>query len=102
MIRGNRAIVSIISDDLTAEKHVKGESMNDRDTAIACRFFYHGYLIGKRYDVCLAALSKEFFLSENVIIQLLMKQQDFLKKLRSNNTTAKDLQKLYFFYDWRT
>jgi len=103
MLRGNSALMGIVSNDIkiAAEKHVKGCFTNDRDDCLACRFFYHGHLIGRRYDVCLAALNKEFFLSETVIGQRLMKRQEFLKQLRTNNTTAKDLQNLYPFYNWK-
>jgi hypothetical protein len=103
MLRGNKTLMGIVSNEVTisSTKHVKGCFTDDRDEALACRFFYHGHLIGKRYDVCLAALSKEFFLSELVIGQRLMKRQAFLKELRLKNTTGKDLQILYPFFNWR-
>jgi len=102
MLRGQKALMAIVSNDLTiaSEKHVKGCFTDERDDALACRFFYHGHLIGKRYDICLTDLSKEFFLSELVIGQRLMKRQDFLKNLRVQNTTRRDLQKRYPHFIW--
>lgn len=102
MLRGQKALMAILSNDLTiaSEKHVKGCFTDERDDALASRFFYHGHLIGMRYDICLVSLSKEFFLSETVIGQRLMKRQDFLKQLRLSNTTRRDLQKKYPFFNW--
>jgi hypothetical protein len=102
MLRGHKALMGIVSDDvqIVSEKSIKGCFTDERNDALACRFYYYGHMLGKRYDVCLKALSKEFFISETVISQLLMKRQDYLKQLRLNNTTGKDLQKLYPFYTW--
>lgn len=102
MLRGQRALTAIVSNDIAivSDKHIKGCYTNGRDDALACRFYYHGHIIGKRYDVCLAALSKEFYLSETVIAQRLMKRQEYLKQIRIENLTAKELQGLYPFYNW--
>jgi hypothetical protein len=103
MLRGQKALTAIVSNDIAivSEKHVKGCFTEERDNVLACRFFYHGHIIGKRYDVCLSALSKEFYLSETVIAQRLMKRQGCLKQLRVDNTIGKDLQVLYPFFNWR-
>ncbi len=103
MLRGQKTLTAIVSNDIviTSQKHVKGCFTDDRDNALACRFFYHGHIIGKRYDVCLSALSNEFYLSETVIAQRLMKRQIYLKQLRVDKVTAKDLQVLYPFFNWR-
>jgi hypothetical protein len=103
MLRGKNALMGIVSNDLktVSEKHVKGCFTTGRDDALAARFYYHAHLLGKRYDVCLSALNKEFFLSETVITQRLMTRQGFIKELRVDNTTAKDLQQLYPHYSWR-
>ncbi|MDO3641962.1 hypothetical protein [Mucilaginibacter sp. L3T2-6] len=85
---------------MASEKHLKGCFTDDRDDALACRFFYWGHLEGKRYDICLTQLSKEFFISETVIGQRLMQRQDFLKQLRLKNTTRKELQRKYPFFSW--
>jgi hypothetical protein len=101
-MRGSKALTAIISNDLTivAEKHQKGCFTDQRDDALACRFFYHGHLIGKRYDICLRDLSKEFFLSETVIGQRLIAKQAFLKELRQNSTNRKHLQLKYPHFNW--
>jgi len=94
--------MAIVSNDLTlaSEKHVKGCFTDERDDALASRFFYHGHLVGLRYDLCLINLSKEFFLSETVIAQRLMTRQDFIKQLRLKATTRKQLLKKYPFFNW--
>ena len=64
MLRGKKALTAIVSDDITktSEKHFKGCFKDQRDNALACRFYYHGHLIGKRYDVYLKQLAKEFYI----------------------------------------
>jgi hypothetical protein len=102
MLRGQKALMAIVSNDLTiaSEKHVKGCFTDERDDALACRFFYWSRLMEKRYDVALVNLSKEFFLSETVISQRIMTRQAFLKRLREAETTVKELQKKYPFFSW--
>lgn len=94
--------MALVSNDLTivSEKHVKGCFTDDRDDALACRFFYWSHLLEKRYDVALVKLSAEFFLSETVVGQRLMTRQTFIKDLRLNKTTPKELQKKYPFFNW--
>jgi len=103
MLRGNQALMNIVSNDvkIASEKHVKGCFTDERDNALACRFFYYGHLIGYRYDKCLTELSKEFYLSETVIGQRLMNRQGFIKSLRIEGTTGKDLLTRYPHFNWR-
>jgi hypothetical protein len=102
MQRGHHALMALVSTDLnvSTEKHVKGRFMDERDDALACRFFYYGHLIGNRYDLCLARLSKEFYLSELVIGQRLLKRQEFIKQLRIDGTTRRRLHKRYPHLNW--
>lgn len=102
LMRGSQALMALVSNDLnsTSEKHIKGRFKDERDDAIACRFFYYGHLVGKRYDLCLTYISKEFFITELVVGQRLMSRQDFIKQLRISNTSAKDLQKRYPWFNW--
>ena len=103
MKRGNKSLMAIVSDDISikAEKHKKGCFTEDRDDALACRFYYYSRLKQLRYDVCLVSLSKEFYLSETVITQRLMERQSFLKNLREKDTKASDLSQLYPQYNWK-
>jgi hypothetical protein len=100
--RGQKSLMAIVSNEvkLTSEKHLKGVYTDERDDALACRFFFHGHLGGKRYDICLDELRREFFISELVVSQRLMKRQAFLKQLRLDNINARDLQKRYPFFNW--
>jgi hypothetical protein len=101
-LRGQKALMAIVSNKvkIASEKHVKGCFTDGRDDALACRFFYHGHLSGKRYDVCLLELSNEFFISGTVISQHLMQRQEFIKQLRVDNVNRRDLQKRYPFFNW--
>jgi len=103
MLRGDNALTDIVSNEteITSDKHPKGCFTGARDEAMACRFFYYACLKGLRFDLCLSILSNEFFLSCLVISQRLMKQQEFLKQLKANQTTANDLNKRYPAYNWK-
>ena len=45
MLRGQKALMTIVSNDTTiaSEKHVKGCFTDGRDDALACRFYYYGH-----------------------------------------------------------
>lgn len=103
MLRGQKALMALVSNDLTivSEKHVKGCFTDERDDALACRFFYWSYLIEKRYDAALANLSREFYLSETVIAKRLMERQQFIKQLRVDNMSRKDLKEKYPHFDFK-
>ena len=94
--------MAIVSNDLSivSEKGVKGCFTDERDDALACRFFYWSHLNEKRYDVALEKISKEFFISELVVGQRLMTRQDFLKQLRLDAVSRKEFQKRYPFFNW--
>jgi hypothetical protein len=103
-MRGSGRLMSIIYESKKEgiAKEGDGRYTVERDEALAIRFYYHAAILSKRYDVCLRSLTKEFYLSENVIIQRLMTRQDFIKKLCDNKTTPKELKEVYPFYNWNT
>jgi hypothetical protein len=103
MKRGQKSLMNIVSDDITisSTKHKKGCFTNERDEALASRFYFYSGLKGLRYDVCLVSLRKEFFLSETVITQRLMEKQDFLKTLKAKDIKPNELAALYPHYNWK-
>jgi hypothetical protein len=101
MQRGSQALMGIISNEpTTSVKHVKGRYKEERDDAIACRFFYWGHIKERRYDVCCARISKEYFVSELVVGQILLNRQSFIKQLRLDGIKRADLQRRYPWLNW--
>jgi hypothetical protein len=46
------------------------------------------------------ALSREFFLTHNVIIQRLSRRTDLIKSLVQQEAQPTDLKKIYNWYNW--
>jgi len=105
MIRGQKALYnSIFPSSITSEpanKSKRNTYIEERNDAMACRYYYHAQIRRLRYDDCLIELNKEFFLSPNVIMQNLMERTDFIKKLVEQKTTASMLRKWYPHFNWQ-
>lgn len=82
------------------KKSRRNTFIEERDDALAHRYYYHAHLCRRRYDDCLKSLSEEFFLSHNVIIQRLSKRTDLIKSLVSSNVAPVELRKLYGHFNW--
>ncbi|MGB4776137.1 MAG: hypothetical protein WBP45_13240 [Daejeonella sp.] len=74
--------------------------ISERDDALACRYYYHAEIKRLRYDDCLAALEKEFFITASVIMQRLALNSTFLKDLIKESASTAFLKKKYPFYAW--
>jgi hypothetical protein len=74
--------------------------LEERDDALAHRYYFYAYLCRCRYDDCLVNLSREFFLSHNVIIQRLNKRTDLIKELVGANTNQTELKRMYGHLNW--
>lgn len=99
MLRGDKTLTSIVVDN-PIEDAEKPNYTSVRDKALTCRFYYHCSILEKRYDTCLRALSKEFFISETVITQRLMANKAYLKQLTEARVTRKELHVIYPSYSW--
>lgn len=99
---GNQLITKLLADDLTRTevKHVKGVFTAERNYKIACRLYYHFNMKGLRYDVAIERLHNEFNLSETRLAQIVMEQAPVLKELKEGKTGAKELQRLFPYFNW--
>jgi hypothetical protein len=84
----------------TAVKHVKGIFTDNRNYKIACRFHYHFYIKGLRYERTLTVLHQEFDLSETRIAQLIMAGRQHLEQLKADKADGKALQKIIPYFNW--
>lgn len=74
--------------------------MNNRDEALACRYYYHAEIKRLRYDDCLGELEKEFFITASVIMLRLTISHSYLKGLVNEKATVNKLKKKYPFFSW--
>jgi hypothetical protein len=82
------------------QKNQRNALIDDRDNALAHRYYYHAHLIRRRYDDCLSELSAEFFITPNVIVQRLSSRVDMIKSLVNQEATPSELRKKYPFFNW--
>lgn len=102
-MRGENALYNdIIPNSITpvGQKSKRNAFIEERDDALAHRYYYYANLCRFRYDDCLVNLSKEFFLSHNVIIQRLGRRTDTIKRLVSENVGHLELRRLYGYFSW--
>lgn len=104
MMRGHKALyTSVFPSSISVDSNQKGKRnsyIEERNDAMACRYYYHAQIRRIRYDDCLNLLNKEFFLSPNVIMQNLMHRQAYIKKLTEDKITPSQLKKLYPHFVW--
>jgi hypothetical protein len=74
--------------------------IEQRDEAMLSRYYYHAEIKRTRYDDCLTALEKEFFITAGVITQRITLNVETLKKLVSIKATGNQLKKRYPHFDW--
>lgn len=56
-----------------------------RNKAIVYRYCFHSINTNKRYELIIALLSKEFFLSERTVIQILLKNNETILEIKKKN-----------------
>jgi hypothetical protein len=83
-----------------ANKGKKSIFKDERDEALATRYYFYVQIKRLRYDDCLDNLSKDFFLAPSSIHQLIPLKYDFIKQLIADKTTVKQLSKKYPNFSW--
>lgn len=71
-----------------------------RDEALCCRYYYHAEFKRLRYDDCLAALEKEFFITAGVAMQRLEKNVITLKDITTRKPSISQLKDKYPSFNW--
>lgn len=102
MALGHKVVTKVLANELkkTGAKHVKGIYSKERDYAIMCRLYYHFKIKGLRYDIAVELLSKEIYLGETTIAQIIMSERETLEKLKELNADRKYLEKELPWYNW--
>jgi hypothetical protein len=104
-MRGKQALYETLIPSSIEEQGKKSQRnafLEERDTALAHRYYYYAHICRLRYDDCLDALSREFFLTPNVIIQRLMERTELIRQLVSEDKKPAELKRLYGWYNWES
>jgi hypothetical protein len=107
MLRGHRSIfTSLFPDDTTTAPAVverKGRSevlLLKRNEALICRYYWLVKIEAKQYQITLAQLEDEFFISERTIIDILQQNSGILKALVTDKTNTSFFKKKYPWLSW--
>lgn len=102
-MRGKQALYEeLIPSSVTeqGQKSQRNAFLEERDDALAHRYYYYAHLCRLRYDDCLQALSREFFLTPNVIIQRLTNRTELIRELVKEDKQPGELRRLYGWMSW--
>ncbi len=88
---------SITSDGEVGQRNMYLERRHDK---MACRYYYHATICRLRYDDSLLALSLEFDLGVNQIVNCLKKRLAYINRLVEKEITTSELRRLYPYMDW--
>jgi len=104
LMRGQQALYNDIFPSAIPEtlgsKSKRNTFTNERDIAMAHRFYYHANLLRSRYDDCLFALHQEFFMTPEAIVQCLGNKQELLRQLVADHATPQELKRKYPYFNW--
>ena len=102
MNKGKQTLYNTLVPNSVEEHIGKGREwfLNNRNTAMACRFYYYAYIHRKRYDDCLNHLSDEFFIGPTQIVDQLKSRLAYIDNLVEDKTPIYTLRKLYPFFSW--
>jgi len=99
MIRGSQTLTAIFIND-NRDKKVNGAFTNDRDVAMAYRFYYHYNIIRRRFDDIPDILEREFFISSTTVVKKLTEYNHLLKDIKANTPSRDELKQRYPHFNW--
>jgi hypothetical protein len=103
-MRGKKALYEDLIPSSIGEpvgqKSQRNTFLDERDEAMVHRYYFHAHICRKRFDDCLLDLSREFFLSHNVITQRLLKKDEDIKGLILEGVQPHELRKKYPHFVW--
>ena len=103
MIRGRKTLFTLVAPEeetRSGEKSQRNAFIEERDRALAYRFYYHGALCRKPFEKCLHDMSIEFYLAPSTITNRLSLVDHILKELKAKKAESADLRKVMPYYNW--
>lgn len=104
MIRGSQTLTSIFPPAFQADATRKGKRniyVTERNDCMAHRFYYYYHILKKRFDVAVADMEKEFFISGSTIINCLTEGDANLKEIVALSPDKTTLRKKYPHLNWQ-
>lgn len=103
--RGSQTLFSDIFTTTTEAPAARRKGRNDalhgmRNECLVARYYFYGKHAGLRYDLILSILSKEFFLSEVTIPEIINDNYEKLQALKKENPSKNELAKKWPHLQW--
>ena len=76
------------------------ELIKQRDELLSLRFYLYAHIKNESYETTIGKLSKEFFITERVVIDRLRENQEFLDEIFSTKPVVVELKKKAPFFSW--
>lgn len=103
MIRGSQTLQSLFPPAFEPDASRKGKRniyVQERNDCMAHRFYYYYHLLKKRFDVAVADMENEFFISGSTIIAALTENDAKLKEVIAASPDRNALRKAYPHLNW--
>ncbi|WP_295990519.1 hypothetical protein [uncultured Alistipes sp.] len=79
----------------------RSERMAKRNRVLTARYYYWTEIERRRFDDAVRILSdREFFIDDRRVTDILVNEDPYYRELIRNNTTRRQLRRLYPGFDW--
>ena len=100
---GNTLFNEIFLIEPPVKRHSKGRSTtfdSERNKCLISRYYYFGLETGFRYDLLIKILSKQFWISEITVYNIIRANHDVLAGIRKEKPTRAELKKKWPHLSW--
>jgi hypothetical protein len=105
MPRGQRIFNKLIEADKNQKLLRRGRSevfIANRNECLLYRYYYYAKIKRFRLEHVLEAVSKEFFISDRTITNIIEAHSELRKKVFKEKLDVKELEKKFDFLKWKT
>lgn len=102
-IKGGNTLFNDIFPTEAPAVHRRGRSFTldtDRNDCLISRYYYFGIETGLRYELLIKIVSRQFWLSEVTVYNILTINNHLLQKVRKEKPTKTDLRKKWPHMSW--
>lgn len=102
-IRGGVTLFKDIFTQEAPEAQRRGRSTtfdNERNECLITRYYFFGLKTGLRYELLVRIISRQFWISQRTVQNILFANHDILVRLRKENPTKTDLEKKWPHLNW--
>ena len=102
-IRGGVSLFKDIFPEPAPEVQRRGRSITfdaERNECLVSRYYFFGLKTGLKYDMLLRIISKQFWISERTVSNILFANHHLLVKVRKDQPTKQELEKRWPHLNW--